>query len=70
MSHNLEKLIFGGVKEKLGMAPWHVAIYKQSKVGKTLICGGTIVSEYAILSGRRVFIRFKINQKFVILMPL
>lgn len=52
ISHNLEPLIFEGVKEKFGEAPWHAAIYKQMKDEKELICGGTIVSSYAIISGR------------------
>lgn len=46
-------LIEGGVPEERGEAPWHVAIYKKSEnSGKTLICGGTVISSNIVLSGK------------------
>ncbi|XP_065210564.1 modular serine protease-like [Planococcus citri] len=49
---NGEPLISGGVEERYGDSPWHVAIYNQKKV---LICGGTIISPELVLSAAHCF---------------
>ncbi|XP_065208512.1 modular serine protease-like [Planococcus citri] len=49
---NPNKLIQGGVEESISDSPWHVAIYNAKKV---LICGGTIISPYIVLSAAHCF---------------
>ncbi|XP_065208510.1 uncharacterized protein LOC135837230 [Planococcus citri] len=49
---NPKKLIKGGVEESISDSPWHVAIYNAKKV---LICGGTIISPYIVLSAAHCF---------------
>ncbi|XP_065210346.1 coagulation factor IX-like [Planococcus citri] len=45
---NAQLLIAGGVEEKIGDSPWHVAIYNEKKV---LICSGTIISPHVVVTG-------------------
>lgn len=49
---NAITLITHGTKESYGDSPWHVAVYNKNK---TLICGGTIISPYLILSAAHCF---------------
>ncbi|XP_065209905.1 uncharacterized protein LOC135838202 [Planococcus citri] len=49
---NPEKLIKGGLEEPISESPWHVAIYNEKK---ELICGGTIISPYIVLSAAHCF---------------
>ncbi|XP_065210347.1 coagulation factor IX-like [Planococcus citri] len=45
---NAQLLIAGGVEEKIGDSPWHVAIYNEKKV---LLCSGTIISPHIVVTG-------------------
>lgn len=49
-SSNVTTLIRGGHDALFGEFPWHVAIYDVS-LNNSLICGGSIISPYAIISG-------------------
>ncbi|XP_065204420.1 uncharacterized protein LOC135834469 [Planococcus citri] len=44
--------ISGGVAEQFGDSPWHVAVYNEKKI---LICGGTIIHPYMIISAAHCF---------------
>ncbi|XP_065204423.1 uncharacterized protein LOC135834471 isoform X2 [Planococcus citri] len=49
---NPTALISGGVVEHFGDSPWHVAVYNQDRV---LICGGTIINPYLVVSAAHCF---------------
>lgn len=55
---NVDSLMIKGKNVNKGELPWHVAIYQISKKNE-LICGGSIVSPYAILTGIIIFSRVK-----------
>ncbi|XP_065204421.1 uncharacterized protein LOC135834470 [Planococcus citri] len=57
---NPTALISGGVEEKFGDSPWHVAVYNQVKI---LICGGTIINPYLIISAAHCFQDQSSNRK-------
>ncbi|XP_065206833.1 modular serine protease-like [Planococcus citri] len=50
---NPQLAIANGTKERYSDSPWHVAIFNQHKI---LICGGTIITPYLILSAAHCFV--------------
>jgi len=46
-------LITGGVVSKKGKWPWHVAIFTKSSNGFRFVCGGSLISSRAVLTGSR-----------------
>lgn len=49
----MESLISEGVEETFGNSPWHVAVYDiRDKEDMKLICGGTIITQRIIVSGK------------------
>ena len=48
----VKKLISYASPEKFGEAPWHVAIYYVRDSTRPLICGGTLISPYLVVSGK------------------
>lgn len=46
-------LITNGIQSELGQWPWHTAIYTiNSKNQKEYICGGSLISKYAVVTGK------------------
>jgi len=50
-AQNLTALIHGGRQAQFGEFPWHAAVYDIKQKDKNLICVGTIISPYILLSG-------------------
>lgn len=48
----INQLIVNGVQSKPGAWPWHVAIYRLERATLRYICGGTLVSNLFILTGK------------------
>ena len=48
---DIDTLISGGTEERSGDSPWHAAIYDWEKI---LICGGTIIHEKLIVTGKQL----------------
>lgn len=48
-------LILHGLKTRRGDFPWHAAIFKKTDDGIMFICGGSLVSDQHVLTGRPSF---------------
>lgn len=52
-------MIKGGIKAKHGTAPWNVGLYMRNENSTyDLICGGTLISENLVVSGKTIILYF------------
>lgn len=57
-----QMLISGGTAVQEGDFPWHVGIYRRLQTSLQYICGGSIISEKLVLSGRANVIIHKFSR--------
>lgn len=58
-------LVIGGKKAKRGELPWHAGIFRKTSNPYTQICGGSVVSKNAVISGNFGFNVVFYNYKIV-----